>query len=90
MSLENYNNNIIVKTVHKSKGEEVDTVILLNINQGVFPVFNANNDLFEIFGHSTIEAVEDEERLYYVAITRAKRNLYILYENKIKSPFIMS
>lgn len=90
MSLENYNNNIFVKTVHKSKGEEADTVILLNINQGVFPVFNANNDLFEIFGHSTIEAVEDEERLYYVAITRAKRNLYILYENKIKSPFIMS
>ena len=90
MTLEDYNKNVILKTVHKSKGEEADTVILLNVNEGIFPVFNSNNDLFEIFGQTTIDAVEDEEKLYYVALTRAVHNLYILYDNKTKSPFIMS
>lgn len=90
MNIEDYNHNVMVKTVHKSKGEEADIVIVLNVNAGVFPVFNSNNDLFEIFGHSTIDSIEDEERLYYVALTRAKQSLYVLYENKTKSSFIMS
>ena len=90
ITAEKYNSNILVKTVHKSKGEEADVVIILNVNSGVFPVYNSNNDLFEIFGHSTIDSIEDEERLYYVALTRAKHDLYILYENKKKSAFIMN
>ena len=90
MTEEEYINNIFVKTVHKSKGEEADIVILLNVNQGVFPVYNPNNDLFQIFGYSTIDTVEDEERLYYVALTRAKHELYVLYEESIKSSFIIA
>lgn len=89
MTFKKYNSNVFVKTVHKSKGEEADIVIILNVNNGCFPVYNSNNDLFEIFGHSTMDSIEDEERLYYVALTRAKHSLYILYENKKKSPFIM-
>ncbi|MDE7395370.1 MAG: UvrD-helicase domain-containing protein, partial [Clostridiales bacterium] len=90
MTAEEYARRIFVKTVHRSKGEEADTVILLNVNEGVFPVFHSNNDLFEVFGQTTEDAVEDEEKLYYVALTRAKHNLHILYEAKSKSPFIMS
>ena len=82
MNVEDYNHNVMVKTVHKSKGEEADVVIVLNVNAGVFPVFNSNNDLFEIFGHSTIDSIEDEERLYYVALTRAKQSLYVYMKIK--------
>ena len=89
VSIDEYNKCVFMKTVHKAKGEEADVVIILNVNESVFPVFNSNNDLFEIFGHTTLDTIEDEERLYYVALTRAKHNLYILYENSKKSAFIM-
>ena len=84
-----YENNVRVKTVHKSKGEEADIVILLNINENVFPVSNCNNCLFEVFGEDLQDNYEDEQRLYYVALTRAKQSLYILYDKPCKSDFIM-
>ena len=90
MAVESYNENVSVKTVHSAKGEEADVVIVLNVNSGAFPVFNSNNDLFEIFGQTRIDSIEDEERLYYVALTRAKHDLFVLYEDNNKSPFIMS
>lgn len=90
MNREEYLKNVIIKTVHKSKGEEADIVIILNVNKGIFPVFNPNNDLFVLFEQTSIQAVEDEARLYYVALTRAKHSLYILYEDSKKSPYIMS
>ena len=49
MTIEDYDRKVVLKTVHKSKGEETDVVILLNINEGYFPVFNPNNNLFELF-----------------------------------------
>ena len=89
MTIEDYDRKVVLKTVHKSKGEEADVVILLNINEGYFPVFNPNNNLFELFGESVFDSIKDEQRLYYVALTRAKHNLYILYEDKIRSEYIL-
>ncbi len=89
LSEDEYDSRVTVKTVHSAKGEESDIVIILDVNKGVFPVFNPNNDLFEIFGQTTLDAIEDEQRLYYVALTRAKQHLYILYEDDIKSPYIL-
>lgn len=89
MSAEKFNENVFVKTVHKSKGEEADIVIVLNVNYGVFPVYNNNNALFEVFDETVIDAMEDELRLYYVALTRAKHSLYVLYDGDNKSGFIM-
>ena len=89
MTAEDYQNNVAIKTVHRAKGEEADTVIILNVNESTFPVFNQNNELFEVFGQTGIDAVEDEEKLYYVALTRAKHNLYILYNGTKKSPYIL-
>ena len=37
-----------------------------------------------------MDSIEDEERLFYVALTRAKHSLYVLYENKNKSSFIIN
>ena len=56
-------------TVHQSKGLEFDVVFVIGVADGMFP------------GRRAIEAndVEEERRLFYVAVTRAKNELYICY-----------
>lgn len=56
-------------TVHQSKGLEFDVVFAIGLADGMFP------------GRRAIEAddVEEERRLFYVAVTRAKNELYISY-----------
>ncbi|MFH1499459.1 MAG: ATP-dependent helicase [Verrucomicrobiota bacterium] len=56
-------------TVHQSKGLEFDVVFVVGLADGMFP------------GRRAIEAddVEEERRLFYVAVTRAKNELYISY-----------
>lgn len=68
-----------VMTVHRSKGLEGETVILLEADPKVFPSRNGSNDLYEIFGDTPETYMMDEARLYYVALTRAKKNLYVLW-----------
>lgn len=88
MSNESFCKNVHVKTVHRSKGEEANIVVLIDVNDGVFPVYNSNNALFSCFGESLEDTVSDEEKLYYVALTRAIDGLYIYYRDKNRSPFI--
>lgn len=60
---------IRLMTVHGAKGLEFDTVILPNCNEGIYP-----------HGRLQGEAeVEEERRVFYVAMTRAKENLELLY-----------
>ena len=77
-----------IMTVHKAKGLEFHTVFLPELIKREFPVsqmggkkyyhvlggvFEANKDKY----HSDLE---DERKLFYVAVTRAKQNLYMTYE----------
>ena len=60
---------IRLMTVHGAKGLEYDTVILADCNEGIYP-----------HGRLQGEAeVEEERRIFYVAMTRAKENLELLY-----------
>ncbi|MGN0241015.1 MAG: ATP-dependent helicase [Candidatus Weimeria sp.] len=54
-------------TFHGSKGLEFDTVFIIGACDGITPSEKAD----------TIERIEEERRLFYVAMTRAKRRLYI-------------
>ena len=63
-------NAVKLMTAHSSKGLEFDTVFIIGSEEGIFPHTNALNE-------NTNEAIEEERRLYYVAMTRAKRKLYI-------------
>ncbi|MFT3782721.1 MAG: ATP-dependent helicase [Nibricoccus sp.] len=56
-------------TVHQAKGLEYDVVFLIGLADGQFP------------GRRSIEAgdVEEERRLFYVAVTRARNELYLCY-----------
>lgn len=60
---------ISLMTVHGSKGLEFDTVIVADCNESVFPHGSLQ----------TKEQVEEERRIFYVAMTRAKENLELLY-----------
>ena len=55
-------------TVHSSKGLEFDCVFITGLEEGLFPHENAMSD------H---EGLEEERRLMYVAITRARKRLYL-------------
>ncbi len=60
---------IKLTTVHQAKGLEYDVVFLIGLADGQFP------------GRRSIEAgdVEEERRLFYVAVTRARNELYLCY-----------
>ena len=64
------NDRVSLMTVHSVKGLEFDYVFLVGVEEGVFPHYNAIND-------GSASAIEEERRLCYVAITRAKKKLYI-------------
>ncbi|MBQ3306141.1 UvrD-helicase domain-containing protein [Candidatus Saccharibacteria bacterium] len=68
-------------TIHKSKGLEADVVILLEIDAGKFPGPDKSEGLYEIFGDNERTLLEDEHRLFYVALTRPKEKLYILMKS---------
>ena len=61
-------------TAHSSKGLEFDTVFIIGAEEGIFPHGNALSE--------GKEAIEEERRLFYVAMTRAKNKLYITNANQ--------
>ena len=56
-------------TMHAAKGLEFDTVFVIEANEGSCPYKKATTD----------EEIEEERRLFYVAMTRAKKKLFITY-----------
>lgn len=60
----------VLSTIHQAKGLEWDSVFLMHMNESSFPNRRA---AFEEGG------LEEERRLFYVAVTRAKRNLCLSY-----------
>lgn len=61
---------IVLMTLHSSKGLEFDTVFIAGFEETIFPGFRACQD-------NTMKEMEEERRLCYVGITRAKRHLYL-------------
>jgi len=60
-------------TLHISKGLEFDTVFIAGMEEGLFPLSQNTDD------HNTLE---EERRLAYVGMTRAKKHLHLLYTIK--------
>lgn len=75
--------NVILSTIHSSKGLEYDTVYMLDVLDGVLPESIA--DITS--GKEERAAYEEERRIYYVGITRAKNRL-VLLDTREKSTFI--
>ena len=79
---------VTLMTAHSAKGLEFDTVFITGLEDGMFPILSRDEE----------DDIEEERRLFYVAITRAKRMLYITHardrmrfgshEMRIKSRFL--
>jgi len=73
---------LVLSTIHSAKGLEWDTVFLIHLVDGCLP---------SSYSMVREDSVEEERRLFYVAATRAKRNLYlvapILQSNSFYSSF---
>ena len=63
-------NTVSMMTVHAAKGLEFDTVFLVNFNEGIFPSSRSVDEGGQ-------KSLEEERRLLYVAMTRAKKKLFI-------------
>jgi len=69
--------HLVLSTIHSAKGLEWHTVFVIYVAEGHLPSYlSLEND----------EAVEEERRLFYVAVTRARENLYLLKPHLDRSP----
>ncbi len=71
-SMEEEGRNVKLMTVHTSKGLEFPVVFIAGVSEGIFPHFNSSQH----------EDIEEERRLMYVAVTRAKKLLYLTFPRK--------
>ena len=71
--LEDENNQVTLMTLHSAKGLEYKVVFLIGMEEGIFP------------GHQSMEnpeEIEEERRLFYVGITRAKEKLFMTFAKR--------
>ncbi|KAA0258651.1 ATP-dependent DNA helicase PcrA [Deferribacter autotrophicus] len=62
--------SIKLMTIHSAKGLEFDTVFLVGLENGLFPLYSSMDEELEL---------EEERRLCYVGVTRAKKRLFVTY-----------
>lgn len=81
--------SVQVMTVHKAKGLEFDTVFIPELESREFPVLNQGGQKYWHILGGTFEKrkdryqsnIDDERKLFYVAVTRAKKELYLCYQH---------
>jgi DNA helicase II / ATP-dependent DNA helicase PcrA len=62
-------NAVVLSTIHQAKGLEWETVFVISLREGGFPHSKSLEE----------NMIEEERRLFYVAITRCKENLFLTY-----------
>lgn len=72
------NERVIVSTIHRAKGLEFENVIIPNCTRDIFPFYNSR----------TKDEINEDARLLYVAMTRAKKRLIISGNKNNISPFL--
>jgi len=77
MSKDDFDQQVRCFTMHKSKGLEADVVILLEFNRDIVQSHHPHATIFPLFGDTLTAEAADQQRLIYVALTRAKHRLYI-------------
>lgn len=73
--MEDYADRLVLSTIHSAKGLEWDTVFIISLAEGKFPLSMAMPG----------DQWEEERRLLYVAATRAKKRLFMSYPREVMS-----
>lgn len=86
----NENEHTRFLTIHSAKGLEEDNVIIVNLEnkKRSFPSKIKNNDLLSLIIDKDKYPYEEERRLFYVALTRSKNNVYLLVPYHNYSVFV--
>ena len=74
-NIQRIKNRVILSTIHGTKGLEFQYVFILDLKQGVFP-------------SALCTDIEEERRLFYVGVTRAKKKLCLCYTENKPSQFL--
>lgn len=77
LSENNIDRGLTLSTVHTMKGLEKDIVFLIGMCEGIFPDYRANSE----------KEIDEERNNAFVAVTRAKRWLYISYPKQRVMPW---
>lgn len=75
-------------TAHNFKGQQRDSVVILDASARKFPMLHPDSLFVRIFGEEVEDTIEQERRLFYVAVTRARSNLFFLLDDTQMSPFL--
>ena len=67
------NNKVTLMTIHSAKGLEFSYCFIVGLEENLFPS--------NMFGAQSPNNIEEERRLFYVALTRAKQTAYLSYAN---------
>lgn len=68
---DDFDNRVTLMTVHSAKGLEFRVVFVIGLENGIFPMIRANE----------LDQLQEERRLMYVAVTRAKELLFLTNAN---------
>lgn len=73
------NDKLTISTIHSVKGLEFKVVFVLNCIEGKFPWLKEAKALTDEAMEEVQKEMQEEQRVFYVAITRAKDDLYLMY-----------
>ena len=80
--------DVTLATIHAIKGLEAKKVFVIGCNEQNFPCKASDHPAIEMIKIEDYNKLEEEKRLFYVAISRAKEILYLTYSGKKMTYFI--
>ena len=85
---EGLRDRVSISTVHRYKGLEKDTVVILDAFGRRYPLIHPDWIFTRIFGDGPEKIMREERRLFYVAITRPIEKLIIVTDRNNQAPFL--
>jgi len=81
-------NHVTLATIHAIKGLEAKKVFVIGCNEQNFPCKASDHPVINMIKIEDYDKEQEEKRLFYVALSRAKNKLHLTYSGKKPTPFI--